>query len=158
MKEFIKKYYKITLKIIILVFDVLCIPAAVICRIISGNMLLADAPCAWTTIGIQCFTCGGTHFVNDFLSFRIIDAMEDNFLLFAIAVYLLVTLVTLNLYFVFNLRFARRILKIMYNIPMIIAWVIFACAFFVVRNVDALTRLDEVIPDAWRITLWMIGL
>ena len=158
MKEFIKKYYKRILKIIILVFDALCIPAAVICQIVSGNMLKADAPCVWTTIGIQCFTCGGTHFVNDLLSFRLIDAMVDNPLLFAVSVYLLITLVALNLYFIFKVRFGLRMLRVMYNVPVIIAWVIAGCAFFFIRNFDAFMHIDEVLPKVIRVCLWMVGL
>ena len=158
MKEFIKKHYNKILKIIILAFDVLCIPLAVICRSASEIMLQDDGICVWTTAGIQCFTCGGTHFVNDLLSFRLIDAMVDNPLLFAALVYLLITLVALNLYFVFKDRLGLRMLRVMYNVPVIIAWVIAGCAFFFIRNFDAFMHIDEVLPKVIRVCLWMVGL
>ncbi len=158
MKEFFKKHYKKILRIIILTIDVLCVPAAMICQHLSGNMLQANAPCVWTTVGVQCFTCGGTHFVNDLLSFRLIDALVDNPLLFALSVYLLVTLIALNLYLWFDLKFAGRMLRLMYNVPVIIAWVISGCVFFFVRNFEAFMNIGEVAPKVWRICLWMVGL
>ena len=108
--------------------------------------------------GIRCFTCGGTHFVNDLLSFRILEAMVDNPLLFVVAAYLFVTLAALNLYLLFDLKFARRMLRLMYNVPVIIAFVISGGVFFFVRNFEAFMHLDEVVPKVWKITLWMIGL
>ena len=158
MKEFIKKYYKKIFKIIILAFDVLCVPLAVICRSASEMMLQNDGICVWTMAGIRCFTCGGTHFVNDLLSFRILEAMVDNPLLFVVAAYLFVTLAALNLYRLFDLEFARRMLRLMYNVPVIIAFVISGGVFFFVRNFEAFMHLDEVVPKVWKITLWMIGL
>ena len=158
MKEFIKKYYKRVLKIIIVALDVLCIPLAMICREISDVMLKTEGVCVWTTAGIQCFTCGGTHFVNDLLSFKIVDAMVDNPLLFVIALYLLITFIILNLYLLFGLKFARRALRLMYNVPVAISFVIFGCVFFCVRNFDALMHLDKVIPVVWEISLRMLGL
>ncbi len=157
MKEFVKKYHKRILKIIILAFDVLCIPLSVICRNVSVIMLQNEGVCVWTTAGIQCFTCGGTHFVNDLLSFRIIDAMVDNPLLFVITTYLLITLIALNLFLLFDIKFARRTLRLMYNVPVLIAFVIAGCVFFCIRNFEALMHLDEVIPAVWGITLWMFG-
>lgn len=158
MKEFIKTHYKRILRIIIIALDVLYVPLAVICRGVSEAMLERGGVCAWTLAGIQCFTCGGTHFVNDLLSFRIVDAMIDNPLLFVIAVYLLVTLVALNLYLLFDLKFARRMLRLMYNLPVLIAFVIAAGVFFFVRNFDAFMNIGEVAPKVWRITLRMIGM
>ena len=158
MKEFIKKHYKKIFGIIVLVLDALCIPVAVMCRYISEIMLQSEGVCVWTLAGIRCFTCGGTHFVNDLLSFRIIDAMVDNPLFFLIAVYLFITLIALNLYLFFDVRFARRMLRLMYNVPVAIAFVIAAGVFFCIRNFEAFMHLDEVIPTVWRITLWMIGL
>ena len=158
MKEFFKKYYKRILKILIIVVDALCIPGAIICQNLSGNMLQADAPCVWTTIGIECFTCGGTHFVNDLLSFRIIDAMVDNPLLFVLSVYLLITLIAMNLYWLFKIKFARRMLRLMYNVPVIIAWVVAGCIFFFIRNFDAFMHLDVVLPKVIKVCLWMVGI
>lgn len=157
MKEFLKKHRQGMLKTIIITVDVLCIPLSVICRIISEGMLQADGVCVWTLAGIQCFTCGGTHFINDLLSFRLVDAMVDNPLLFVIAVYLFVTLVALNLYLLFDIKFARRALVLMYNVPVVIAFVIAVCVFFCLRNFEAFMHLDEVIPNVWKITLWMFG-
>lgn len=141
----------------VVAIDALIVPMAVICRFVSEIMLQGEGVCVWTLAGIECFTCGGTHFVNDLLSFRIVDAMVDNPLLFAITVYLLITLIALNLFLLANLKFAGRVLRLMYNLPVAAAWVVAACLFFFIRNFEAFMNIDEVAPRVWRVTLWMLG-
>ena len=106
MKQFFKAHYK---KIIILGIDVLCVIAAVLARPMSEWMLTSDSACAWTLWGGQCLTCGGTHFVNDLTSFRIIAAFMDNQFLFILTLYFLVTMVMLNLMMLFDLAFAKKV-------------------------------------------------
>ena len=137
-KEFLRKHYK---KIIILSCDVILVPLLILCRYLSGVMLEMEGTCFMTLFGGKCITCGGTHFVRDLLSFRFADAFFDNQFLFACAVFLAVSLVFLNLFMLFELRFAKRALRCMYSIPALIVFGACMVAFLVVRN---LFLMDEI--------------
>lgn len=142
MKSFFKKDYK---KILILSADVLCLVAALICKPLSALMLSTEKTCAWTVWGGQCLTCGGTHFVNDLLSFRIGQAFMDNQLLFIAALYLFVTLLFLNLLWLFEFPFAKKALRVMYNIPVLILFAVGTLAFLILRNLYAFENLFEIL-------------
>jgi len=146
MKEFIKKHYK---KIIILSIDVLCLIIALCCKPLSDLMLSNDSACIWTTLGGQCLTCGGTHFVNDLFSLRIADAFMDNQLLFIATIYFAITLIVVNLLWLFDLSFALKILKWMYNIPVLIVFSVGTIAFLLWRNLPELIRVIEIAPALW---------
>ena len=139
MKAFLVKHYK---RIIILAADLTCLIAALIAGPLSGALLAkTDKTCFWTLMGGQCPTCGGTHFVNDLLSGRIAAAFADNQLLFAVTVYAAVSLVFLNLWLLFGLGFAKKILGWMYNIPTLIAWGVILIAFMLWRNLPAIFNM-----------------
>ncbi len=139
MKAFFKTHYK---KIIVLASDVLCVLAALICAPLSRILLEhTNNTCFWEVMGGKCATCGGTHFVNDFLSGRFAAAFMDNQLLFCMTVYLLATLLVLNLYWLFDLAFAKKILKVMYNIPVLIIFGVALLAFLIWRNIPLITNL-----------------
>lgn len=154
MKEFLKKYYK---KIIILSIDVLCLIIALCCKPLSDLMLSNDSACLWTTLGGQCLTCGGTHFVNDLFSFRIADAFMDNQLLFIMAAYFGITLIVVNLLWLFDLSFARKILKWMYNIPVLIVFSVGTIAFLLWRNIPAFIKIIEIVPALWEKILEIVA-
>ncbi len=145
MKEFFKTHRK---RIVILACDALCVLAALICGPLSQALLQhTDQVCIWNAMGGQCLTCGGTHFVNDLLSFRIGAAFMDNQLLFVMTLYLLVSLIFLNLYLLFDLAFAKRVLKWMYNIPVLIVFCSFMLVFFIVRNVPMFLNFAQILTD-----------
>lgn len=146
MKEFLRKHYK---KIIVLSIDALCLIIALCCKPLSELMLSSDTDCLWASLGGQCLTCGGTHFVNDLFSLRIADAFMDNQLLFIVTVYFAITLIVVNLLWLFNLSFALKILKWMYNIPVLIVFSVGTIAFLLWRNLPALIRAVEVAPALW---------
>jgi hypothetical protein len=131
MKRFLKQHAK---KIGILSADLLSIPLAVYFRYLSERMLQTESTCVWVRLGGQCITCGGTHFCNDLLSGRIAAAFADNQFLFLLAVYFLVSWLALNLYWLFHLGFAKRILRWMYNIPTLIIGCVAMFAFLILRN------------------------
>lgn len=141
MKLFFKKNYK---SIIIIAFDILCIPIALICKLLTNGMLKTDNPCMWTKLGGQCISCGGTHFVNDLTSFRFIDAFFDNQLLFVLTVYFFITLILFNLWWIFNLSFPKKILKLMYSIPSAVIFAYFIIGFTIWRNIPMFLNIVSV--------------
>ena len=146
MKEFVRKHLK---KIAILASDLMCLAVALICKPLSASLLQkAGNVCIWDAMGFRCLTCGGTHFVNDLLSGRIGAAFTDNQLMFFIAVYLLLSLIVLNLYLLFDLTFAKKMLRWMYNIPVLIGWGVILIAFLLWRNLpvmmDMIAQLSAV--------------
>ena len=141
MFAWIKKHYKLW----IVLLDVLIAPGIFLCRWLTDTMLSTDNPCVWTLFGGQCITCGGTHFVNDLANFRIFAALQDNLFLFVLTVFLLLTLVFLNLWLVFGIPFFKKVLKKMYNIPSLIIWLSVMVLFVIVRNVPAVFRICQAL-------------
>ena len=145
MKAFWKKHYK---KLIILPCDLMCILSACICGPLSGALLQnTNRACAWTLLGFECLTCGGTHFVNDLFAGRIGAAFMDNQLLFCITVYLALSMIFLNLFMLFDLAFAKKVLKWMYNIPVLIVFCVSLIVFLVARNWAAAIALVQRLMD-----------
>ena len=143
MKAFIITHYK---KILILAADVLCVLVALIGKPLSELLLQkTNQACFWTLFGGQCPTCGGTHFVRDLLSGQLGAAFADNQLLFVATVYLAVSLIALNLWLLFDLGFAKKILAWMYNIPTLIVWGVGVIAFILARNLPAMIRLVQML-------------
>ena len=75
MKAFLKKYQW---PLVLIAGDILLVIGCFVCRWLSGQMLESDTVCLFLLLGGKCITCGGTHFVRDLCSFRILDAMQDN--------------------------------------------------------------------------------
>lgn len=143
MKAFLRKHNK---KIIILSADLLCVLLALISEPWSGALLQkADNTCLWTVLGLQCPTCGGTHFVNDLLSGRIGAAFMDNQFLFLATIYLAVSLILLNLRILFDWGFAKKMLGWMYNIPALITWGVGLLAFVILRNLTGMIHLLQML-------------
>lgn len=139
-----KKTLKIILRVFIILFDVALVPFLILCRWLSGQMLQTESECLLLQFNGKCLSCGGTHFVNDLLSGRIFDAFMDNHLFFICVIYLLITLVLLNLWSLFNLKFAKKMLKCMYNIPALLAFVTFVILFLVLRNIPMIIYFGEL--------------
>lgn len=149
-----KRTLKMIFRILVIVADGLLVPALVLCRWLSEQMLSApEAPCYVTLFGGKCITCGGTHFVYDLLSGKIITAFMDNQFLFICTLYLFVTLIMLNLFLVFNLDFAKKVLKYMYNIPVLIGFIVFLFLFIFIRNIPMIIHFSGI---AYRIGVEMI--
>ena len=145
MKVFLKKHYK---KIVAVFCDLLCFLAALICAPLSESLLMqTDRACVWSLMGLQCITCGGTHFVNDLLAGRLGAAFADNQFLFVLTVYLAISLVFLNLYWLLDLAFAKKALKLMYNIPMLIVLCVGLFVFLFFRNMDAIANIFQAVCD-----------
>ena len=117
---------------------------AIFCRFLSIWMLSNESTCVWVTLGGKCVTCGGTHFVRDFLSGRIVDAFFDNQFLFILAIYAIVSVIFLNLLLLFNLKFAKKALRIMYNIPTLIISCVSMVAFLLLRNISLLNKVIRI--------------
>ena len=144
MKNFFKAHRK---KIWIVSMDVLCLPAAILFRYLSALMLQGDSVCVWVRLGGQCITCGGTHFVNDLLSGRIGMAFWDNQFLFVLCVYFAVSWILLNLYWLFDLAFAKKMLGLMYNIPMLIIFCVAMFGFLFWRNIHLIPKLVQLLSS-----------
>lgn len=143
MKTFWKQHRN---KIILLLCDLLCVLGALVCGPLSGVMLQdTNSTCLWEKMGFACLTCGGTHFVNDLFSGRIGMAFMDHQLLFVATLYLIVSMLALNLYVLFGAQFAKKLLKCMYNIPMLIVWCVATLAFLILRNMEALSAMLQTL-------------
>ena len=145
MRSFLKKHYK---KIIILASDVALALVAVACKHLSGFMLSFDAPCLLSLIGMKCVSCGGTHFVRDLLSGDVWQAFLDNQFFFICGVFLLLSLVVLHLFMLFDLKIAKRILLRMYSIPTLICFAVGMFAFLILRNIPFFMELGRLAAQA----------
>ena len=132
-------------KKLILLLDVLLIPAAILCERLSDLMLATEGECQWFRYGIRCLTCGGTHFVNYILNGRIIEAFQQNQLLFFVLVFLLLSLLFLNLFVLFDLRFAKKALRGLYSIPTAVIAIYAPVLFLIVRNIPFIHRLIRLV-------------
>ncbi len=141
MKSLFKNHYK---KILI-VGDLMLIPAWIFCEWLSDRMLATNSLCVWARIGGKCVTCGGTHFVNSLLNFQFAEAWQHNEFLFILALYLVISLLLLNLYLLFDSAFAKKALRLLYNIPALILWLAGLILFLLVRNIPLWERLAQAL-------------
>lgn len=130
-------------KSLIIITDILIIPILIICEKITEYMLMIDKECPWTVFGGKCVTCGGTHFVNYILNGRFVEAIEYNLFLFVMLIVLVASFILINLYWIFNVDFARKILCKIYSMPSLIVAVIFMLIFFFIRNIPAFQFIVE---------------
>ena len=135
------KYYQYLL----IAADVLLIPGLIFCEWLSDRMLATTSTCMWTLLGGKCITCGGTHFVSDLTHFRILEALQDNPFLFALTVFLLLSLIFLHLWILFSLPVFKKLLKRMYSIPSLILWLSGMLVFLIIRNIPLFLRILELI-------------
>ena len=139
-----KRILKIILRILIIATDIAIVPCLILFKWLSGQMLQTESECLLLQFNGQCLSCGGTHFVNDLLSGRIFEAFVDNHFFFICTLYLLVTLVALNLWLLFNLKFAKTALKFMYSIPALIVFVVLLIMFLILRNTQMIIYFGEL--------------
>ena len=125
------KYYQY----ILLAADALLIPGLIFCEWLSDRMLATTSTCMWTLLGGKCITCGGTHFVNSLLNFRIAEAFHHNEFLFVLTVLLIAVFILLNLSWLFRVKFATAALKKIFTIPSLIIVVVFLLLFLLIRNI-----------------------
>ena len=130
--------------------DALLIPAAFVCKWLTDWLLytLPPSECAWTRLGGQCITCGGTHFVNSILRGQIVEAFFHNEFLFLVTLVLVVSLICANLYWVFGLQFAKKVLQKIYNIPVLIISASLMILFLIVRNIPTMIAIVELVQKA----------
>lgn len=112
----------------------LVVPAALFFRYLSGRMLQTSTVCSWQLLGAKCPTCGGTHFVNELLSGNILEALKHNAFLFLLTMFLAVSVVLLDLEVWFGLSFAKKLLRKMYTISMLIFFGVLLILFLILRN------------------------
>ena len=141
MFAWVKKHHKLSL----LIGDGLLLPGMLLCQFLAKGLLTTNRVCGWTRWGGKCITCGGTHFVRDLCSFRILDAMQDNVFLFALTAYLFLSLIFLNLWLLFDICFFKKVLKLMYNIPTLIIWLVFMFIFLLARNLSVFVWIGQTL-------------
>ena len=129
----------------LLAADVLLIPGLVLCKYLSDYMLSFTTECQWTRLGGKCVTCGGTHFVNALLSGQVADAFHHNAFLFVLTIVLALSFVLLNLHWLFDIQFAKTVLKKVYTIPVLIIALGIMLVFFFVRNIPVFVRIAEIL-------------
>ena len=132
-------------RLAVLTVDVLLIPLVFFFKWLSGVMLSRPNECPMVTLGGKCVTCGGTHFVQSILSFRIYDALCYNPFLFALSLFLLVSFALLNVYLLFGALNVKKLLLKLYSIPSLIIWLSAMFIFFLVRNVPLFVKIFNLI-------------
>lgn len=137
MKAFLKKYKWPLL----LTADVLVVVGCIVGRWLSGRMLESDTVCLFLLLGGKCITCGGTHFVQSLLSGQFIEAFHHNEFLFVSTAYLALSLVLLHPWLLFGARWAKIVLRWMYNLPTLILFLAGMTVFGIVRNLTPITWL-----------------
>jgi hypothetical protein len=135
------KYYQYLL----IAADILLIPGLIFCEWLSDRMLATTSTCMWTLLGGKCITCGGTHFVNSLLNFRIAEAFRHNEFLFVLTALLLVVFVLLNLSWLFRVKFATAALKKIFTIPSLIIVMAFLLLFLLIRNIPTFYAIITLI-------------
>ena len=128
-------------------FDITFIPFCLFCKWLSDEMLSHSTVCLWTALGGKCITCGGTHFVNSLLSGNIIDAFHHNQLLFFAAIILVITFIMLHLYWLWNIKLAKKVLSIIYSIPSLIITVCAIVLFLILRNIPIFMFFFKIIDQ-----------
>lgn len=130
---------------ILLSVDLMVILGCIVCRWLSGKMLETETTCAWLLIGGKCFTCGGTHFVYSLLRGHLIEAFRHNEFLFLSTAWLGTSLVLLHPFLLFRARWAKRLLKLQYNIPTLILFFVSMPVFMILRNLTPLKLAIELL-------------
>ena len=138
MKAFLKKYQW---PLVLIAGDILLIIGGFLCRWLSGRMLESDTVCLFLLLGGKCITCGGTHFVQSLLSGQFIEAFHHNEFLFVSTAYLALSLVLLHPWLLFGARWAKKLLRWMYNLPTLILFLAGMTVFGIVRNLTPITWL-----------------
>mgnify|MGYP006361498647 CR=1 FL=1 len=90
--------------------------------------------CPFVTLGYQCPACGGTRCVFNILKFNFATAFNFNPFVFVLFFYALVCFLAINLYFLFNLKWAQKVYKAMLNPKIIIVFAVIFAIFGIVRN------------------------
>lgn len=138
MKAFLKKY---RWPLVLIAGDILLVIGCFVCRWLSGRMLESDTVCLFLLLGGKCITCGGTHFVQSLLSGQFIEAFHHNEFLFVSTAYLALSLVLLHPWLLFGARWAKKLLRWMYNLPTLILFLAGMTVFGIVRNLTPITWL-----------------
>lgn len=122
-------------------FDILLIPACLFCRWLSEQMLFSGKPCSWERFGAKCATCGGTHCVNSFLDGRFADAFFYNPAVFVCILYAIITVILLNLFFVFKISAVKQVLMKMYSLTAFFTVMGMLFIFTLLRNIPWIVDL-----------------
>lgn len=122
------------IKKILLTCHIMAIPIALFLRYLSEQMLSINAVCPWRRVGAQCLTCGGTHFVNDLLSGNVLSACKHNAFLFLLTFFFTISLIFVDLDVFFNVSTARKLLRKMYTVRVLIFLCIILIFFLIYRN------------------------
>lgn len=131
--------------VVLLIFDIAAIPVLFLLEKLSDLMLSQPKECPMVTLGGKCVTCGGTHFVNSLLNFRLGEAFSHNQFLFVLSVFLLISFVLLNLYLLFGFKRVKTVLQKLYSIPSLVIWLSAMLIFFFVRNIPLLELIIKQI-------------
>lgn len=140
MKNFFKNG-----KYILILGDIIIIPALFFCKWFSQFLLDLPGDCIWTLMGGQCITCGGTHFVNALLKGQFADAFFHNQLLFICAAVLLISYILLHLWYFGKMSFAQKTLRAIYSIPGLIVFCCGIIAFLLIRNIGLIQKVSDLL-------------
>lgn len=127
--------------------DIFAVPALIFSEKLSAFMIAQNSVCQWTLIGINCGTCGGTRMVNAILHGEFVKAFNLNQFLFLCTVYIAIVFIVMNLAWVFNLGFAKKMLKKMVSLTALFTWLGLFVAFIAVRNIPFAIRVIKIISN-----------
>ena len=139
---FFKKHYQ---RILIIVADLLLLPLPFWFKHLSAQMLASGDVCSWTLIGAECGTCGGTRCVSAFLAGDLWQAFLFNHPIFLAILLAIVTVLLLNLWLLFKLKFAKKALRKIYGLFPFLAFMGFWTLYTILRNIPFLIKLTMLL-------------
>ena len=120
--------------VIVLVIDLIVLMSVFFRTYVFSTVESLFSPCFFAENGMLCPTCGGTRCVRAILSGDILSAFRYNaFALFAF-VYGVFLLLMYNLYYIFGVKWSRRVVSILLNYKMLVIILSSFVIFGIVRN------------------------
>lgn len=121
---------------IVLIIDFLLLLGLVFAKPISRIMIETLPDCPFRTYySVLCPSCGATRAVFNLFSGNILIAFKFNQFFFLLSFYLVFIIIFLNLGYVFNINFAKKVFIKATNYKVIIALAVLWLLFGIIRNI-----------------------
>lgn len=122
-------------RIFVIIFDFLLLVFLFSAKFIAKLMIDILPDCPLNMFSLQCPSCGATRAVYNLFSGNILIAFKYNQFFFLLSFYLIFIIIFLNLGYVFNIDFAKKIFIKATNYKIIIALAFLWLLFGIIRNI-----------------------
>ncbi len=131
MRSLLKKY----IAPIVIVCDLIIFRLMWVSGELVDFMMTNGKPCSWTLHGAKCGACGGTHCVKSLSEGDVIGAFVSNPMIFLCIIYLGVSVILINLAYVFKIKKVTKLLKVMYSEKMAFIILGMFIVYTILRNI-----------------------